>query len=72
MTLAFLLQFCASTSTIIGMWSYGDKSLWGPRIGLMSQVFWWSIMFQSGLWGLMPVNIAMIVIHGRAYLKWRS
>ncbi|UGA46822.1 hypothetical protein HU230_0012565 [Bradyrhizobium quebecense] len=71
-TTAFVLQSLASLTTITGMWLYGSKSLWGPRVGLIGQVFWWSIMFQSGLWGLLPVNIAMFVIHGRAYLKWRK
>ncbi len=68
---AFVLQSLASITTIVGMWLYGSKSLWGPRAGLIGQVFWWSIMVQSSLWGLLPVNIAMFVIHGRAYIKWR-
>jgi dolichol kinase len=71
-TIALALQLAASASTIIGSWLYGNKSIWGPVTGLVSQVFWWSIMFQSSLWGLWPVNVMMLIIHARNYWKWKK
>lgn len=66
------LQLCASACTIAATWLYGNKTLWGPRIALLSQVFWWSIMVVYGLWGLLPVNIMMVYIHLRNYNKWKA
>lgn len=62
----------ASLLTLSGQWLYGNKSPWGPWIGIASQVPWNIIMIQGGLWGLLPVNIAMLVIHTRNLIKWRA
>jgi hypothetical protein len=40
-------------------------------LGLAAQVPWWIIMFQSELWGLIPINASMLVIHVRNLWKWR-
>lgn len=66
------LQLAASAMTIVSAWRMGDKRISGPALGILSQVPWWSMMFYSGLWGLLPVNVAMSVIHIRNYLKWRK
>lgn len=54
------------------MWVYGNKSKWGPVIGIAAQVPWWVIMVKGGLWGLLPVNGAMLVIHTRNLWKWNN
>ena len=64
------LQLTASVMTIAGSWVYGNKRVAGPMIGLLSQVPWWALMFHEGLWGLFPVNFAMVVIHIRNTIKW--
>lgn len=71
MTAALALQLAASASTIASTWLYGNRTLWGPRVALMSQGFWWAIMFTYGLWGLLPVNAMMVVIHTRNLWKWK-
>lgn len=65
------VQLVASVLTLAGMWLYGNRSLWGPLLGLGAQVPWWLIMYQGGLWGLLPLNIMVFVIHGRNLIKWR-
>lgn len=69
-TFGFIVQCVASTATIISSFAYGNKSTYGPFIGLASQVPWWTLMFVEGLWGLLPVNIMMVAIHARNFLKW--
>lgn len=66
------VQLAASITTLISMWFYGSKSLYGPRLAIMGQVFWWIIMFQGSLWGLLPLNIAMAIMHVRNEIKWRA
>lgn len=69
---AMVLQLAASATTLAASWLYGNKSLWGPGLGLVSQVPWWSIMIIYSLWGLAPVNVVMLFIHARNYLKWKA
>lgn len=63
-------QLTASILSIAGMWAYGNKSMAGPWLGLAAQIPWNIIMVTGGLWGLLPVNLAMLVIHTRNLWKW--
>lgn len=67
-----LTQLAASSLTIAGTYYYGNKSKLGPWIGIVSQVPWWLIMFTGSLWGLMPVNVMMFVLHVRNLMKWNK
>jgi hypothetical protein len=69
-TLALLMQLAASAITIAGQWAYGNRSLYGPVLGLMAQVPWWIIMVQGSLWGLIPVNVSMLIVHTRNLRIW--
>jgi hypothetical protein len=67
---AILIQLSASALSLTGQWFYGNKSKWGPILGLSAQVPWWIIMVTQGLWGLLPVNIFTGIIHARNLWKW--
>jgi nicotinamide riboside transporter PnuC len=67
---ALTIQLIASALSLAGQWFYGNKSKWGPMLGLAAQVPWWIIMFQSELWGLIPINASMLAIHIRNLYKW--
>jgi hypothetical protein len=67
---AILIQLSASALSLSGQWFYGNKSKWGPVLGLSAQVPWWIIMVTQGLWGLLPVNIFTGIIHARNLWKW--
>jgi hypothetical protein len=67
---SILIQLLASGLTIAGQWAYGNKSKWGPALGITAQVPWWIIMVEGSLWGLLPVNGLMLVIHVRNLWKW--
>ena len=71
MTLHMIVQLAASATTIASSWAYGNKKPIGPFIGIASQVPWWTIMFMDGLWGLAPVNVMMLAIHIRNFIKWK-
>lgn len=67
---ALLIQLSASALTMLSSWFYDNKSTLGPIIGIVSQVPWWTIMFEGSLWGLLPVNAAMLGLHIRNLWKW--
>ncbi len=67
-----IIQLVASALTIAGTYYYGNKSKLGPALGVVSQVPWWVIMFHQDLWGLLPVNVMMLVLHTRALYKWNT
>jgi hypothetical protein len=66
------IQLLASALTLTATYCYGNKSALGPWLGITSQVPWNIIMIHGGLWGLIPVNTAMLVIHIRNLIKWRN
>jgi len=68
----FLVQLSASAITIAGTYYYGNKSKLGPVLGLAAQVPWWIIMVEGNLWGLLPVNGMMVVLHARNLWKWNK
>lgn len=55
----------ASIVTIASVWQYGNNSIYGPYLGLFSQIFWWSMMYVDSLWGLLPINIILLIMHIR-------
>lgn len=72
MTASLAIQLAASLLTIAGTYYYGNKSPLGPWIGIAAQVPWWLIMVTGSLWGLLPVNVMMLVMHVRNLIKWRK
>ena len=70
--LGYLLQSLASSTTIIQMWFYGNKSIQGPIWGIISNLCWWSVMFHHELWGVAPVNAVMLFINLRNWYKWEK
>jgi hypothetical protein len=69
---AIITQLAASVLTLAAQWFYGNKSIWGPVIGLSGQFAWWAIMFEGHLWGLLPANVVMVAIHVRNLIKWNK
>jgi hypothetical protein len=63
-------QLSASALTIAGTYFYGNKTIAGPMLGIAAQVPWWLVMYESSLWGLLPVNAMMLLLHVRNLHKW--
>lgn len=70
--IGFWLQLSASVVTIAATYAYGNKTLWGPILGVVCQVPWWTIMVYSELWGLFPLNAVLTIIHVRNLIKWKN
>jgi hypothetical protein len=65
----FYLQLFASITTLIGV-AYGTTNTEGILIYLCSQVSWWIIMWRGKLWGLLPLNAAMVGV--LFYNLWKA
>lgn len=72
MDIPLATQLSASALTIAGTYFYGNKTVAGPMLGIAAQVPWWLVMYEGSLWGLLPVNAMMLVLHARNLHKWLS
>ena len=71
MTPQLTCELLASLLTLVSMWAYGNKRPLGPFLGLAAQVPWWALMYLQDLWGLLPLNALMLLMHARNLWKWR-
>ena len=72
MDLYFATQLSASALTIAGTYFYGNKTRAGPLLGIAAQLPWWLLMYEGSLWGLLPVNAMMLLLHIRNLWKWTT
>lgn len=70
LTLDAFFQAGATVTTLASIWLMGDRSLWGPRIGVVAQAFWFGTIWMNSLWGVFPVTAVMLAIHLRNLRKW--
>lgn len=57
------------TSALI-LWLMGNKSKWGPRIGIINQALWVFYVISIEEYGLLPGVILYAIIHFRNVIKW--
>jgi hypothetical protein len=70
--LGLIISLITSATTIVSMYYAGNGKSWSWLLGLANQVVWWVFIFVYAAWGLIPLNIALIFIFTRNYLKWRK
>jgi hypothetical protein len=64
------LQLLASALTLLAMWKMGDVSVWGPVIGVISEIVWLVLIVRGKLWGLLPLTAVLGVVHIRNGFLW--
>ena len=69
--LALTLQLLASTTTVASMWLMGNRSLYGPAMGVISELVWGAVIVHSALWGLLPLCLFLVAVNARNWMKWR-
>lgn len=65
------LPYLLSAITIYSMLLAGNKKRGAWIWGLVNQLLWLVWIVLSSAWGLLPMNIALWVVYGRNYLKWK-
>ena len=66
------LSWVLSGTSALMLWLMGNKSAWGPRVGLLNQALWIVYAIATEQWGLLPGVAIYTVIHARNALRWRS
>ena len=66
------MSWILSGTSILMLWLMGNKSKWGPAVGLLSQSLWFYYVAITEQWGLMPGVIVYTMVHIRNLRKWRS
>jgi hypothetical protein len=64
------LQLLASALTLLAMWKMGDVSVWGPIIGVISEIVWLALIVRGRLWGLLPLTAVLGIVHIRNLIIW--
>jgi len=60
---------CSATSLLM-IWKMGDRSIWGPILGLCSQTVWTAYVLTEQQYGLIPCVAGFWVVHCRNLYKW--
>lgn len=64
----WILSLC---STVM-LWLMGNKSIWGPRVGLAVQVLWLYFAIESKNYGLVPGVAMFAFVHIRNLHRWSN
>lgn len=67
-----LIPFATSLVTLWGMYEAGSKRSRGWLIGLCNQALWFVFIVAFGAWGLLPLNVALVVVYSRNLISWRA
>ena len=67
----FLLELAASFAAITTVWIYGNRSRNAPIIGILGLVLWWWLTISQEMWGLVPLNVVMLFVHIRNYIRMK-
>ena len=69
-----LIPWACSITSIAMVWLMGNKTIYGPIMGLISQFFWFAylVIFWEDAWGLTPAVVAFTIVHIRNLIKWRK
>jgi hypothetical protein len=52
------------------LWLMGNKSKWGPRLGIANQVLWLVYAISIKEWGLIPGVVLYAAVHVRNLIQW--
>jgi hypothetical protein len=66
--MAWILSFTSATM----LWLMGNKSKWGPRVGIANQILWLIYAIHIQQWGLIPGVILYAIVHIRNMIEWEK
>jgi hypothetical protein len=67
-----VLAWVLSLTSGLMLWLMGNKSKWGPRVGIANQGLWIIYAVWLHQYGLLPGVAIYLVIHIRNAVKWRT
>jgi hypothetical protein len=70
--IVIVLPWILSITTICVLWLAGNKNKWAWILGFGNQCFWLLWIFLSATWGLIPLNVVLLVTYMRNHVKWKE
>jgi len=64
------MPWILSATSALMLWQMGNKSKWGPRLGIANQVLWIIYTVATEQWGLFPGVLLYAIIHIRNLRRW--
>lgn len=70
--LVWLVQGWAYGGSLLGMYLYGRKSLWGPTLSVLGFIPWTYLAVISHLWPMVVFDAIVSSISLNTLLQWRK
>lgn len=67
-----ILSWVLSGTSAVMLWLMGNKTKWGPRVGIANQVLWIVYCVWTQQWGLLPGVLLYTAIHIRNLIRWEA
>jgi len=64
------VDWIISLTSCFMLWLMGNKSIWGPVVGIANQGLWIFYVIWTSQWGLMLGVILYTFVHLRNLMKW--
>jgi len=64
------MDYLAGSLELLGVWMIGNLQRKGFVVCLSCNAMWILVAMQSGVYGLIPVSIAMAFVNTRNYRRW--
>ncbi len=65
------MDWIISVTSCVMLWMMGNKSIFGPILGIVNQGLWIFYVVWTGQWGLLLGVSLYTVIHIRNLAKWK-
>ena len=70
MSASVVTELLISVITLVSAWFIGNKSVWGQRLGLITNICWWFYVVAFKRYGLVPMEIFFTIMCVRNLIKW--
>ena len=62
-----------SATSVLMLWMMGNKSNWGPIVGIANQFLWlyYILFILQGQYGLIIGTVAFTIVHIRNLILWK-
>lgn len=64
------MDWIISVTSCFMLWLMGNKSVYGPMVGVANQVLWIIYVIWTSQWGLLLGVSLYTIVHLRNLIKW--
>jgi nicotinamide riboside transporter PnuC len=66
------MTWVLSLLAIVSLYLMGNRNIWGPIIGAVSQFVWLYYSWQTRQYGFIPSVLVLLAVNVRNLIKWRK